>query len=88
MKPLERGPVLNIASLSVMCAICLKSRSGDFEGLDELAANESKHTYLCGCPHCGTLWMGHGFSPQLMMELTRAEAATEFPTWRPSDMAR
>ena len=65
-----------------MCSICGKAASGDWHGLDELVANEPRHTYLCGCPRCGALWMGHGFTPQLMLELAPAEAAEEFPDWR------
>lgn len=68
-----------------MCSICEKSAGGDFDGLDELAANVPRSTYLCRCPHCGALWMGHAYTPQLMIELTGAVASAEFPGWdRPS----
>jgi hypothetical protein len=69
---------------STMCATCAKAESGDWEGLHELAANSLRHTYLCGCPLCGALWMGHAYTPQLMLELTPEEAAAEFPHWRPT----
>jgi hypothetical protein len=65
-----------------MCSDCEKAGSGDFNGLDELAENAPRATYLCGCPRCGALWMGHGYTPQLMIELTSVEAAEEFPNWQ------
>jgi hypothetical protein len=64
-----------------VCPSCAKSAGGDFDGLEELAANEPRHTYLCRCPRCGALWMGHGYTPQLMIELLAEEAAVEFPEW-------
>jgi hypothetical protein len=66
-----------------MCSICAKAENGDFDGLDELAVNAPRNTYLCGCPHCGTLWMGHAYTPQLMIELSVEVAAVEFPGWGP-----
>ena len=65
-----------------MCSLCEKASGGNFYGLDELAANRPRSIYLCSCPHCGTLWMGHGYTPQLMLELTEQQAAAEFPEWR------
>lgn len=65
-----------------MCSACSKAGDGDWEGLDELAANSSRSTYLCGCPCCGSLWMGHGYTPQLMLELTVEEAQEAFPDWQ------
>ncbi len=67
-----------------MCPKCEKARNGDWEGLDELAANAPKHTYLCQCPHCGQLWGGWAFSPQVMYEFTPADAVECFPDWQPS----
>lgn len=64
-----------------MCINCAKSSGGDFEGLDELAVNEPRHTYLCRCSDCGALWMGHAYTPQVMIELTPEEAKVEFPEW-------
>jgi hypothetical protein len=64
-----------------MCSVCEKAGNGDWVGLDELAANAPRCTYLCSCPKCGALWMGHGCMPQLMLELTPAEAVEEFPNW-------
>jgi len=64
-----------------MCSLCEKAGDGDYDGLGTLAANGSRCTYLCGCLHCGALWMGHAFTPQLMVELTEQAAAAEFPGW-------
>ena len=71
-----------------MCPACSKSSDGDFAGLDELAVDEPRNTCHCGCPRCGALWMGHGHTPQIMLELTLAEAAAEFPSWQQSDSSR
>ncbi len=62
-----------------MCAACEKTRNGDFEGLDEIIANEKQHTYLCRCTRCGALWMGHAFTPQLFIEVNTKEAEDAFP---------
>ncbi len=65
-----------------MCPHCESASNGDFDGLRELVANVQKNTYLCSCRHCGALWMGHAYTPQLMLELAPTEAAQEFPEWR------
>jgi hypothetical protein len=65
-----------------VCSLCEKACGGDFYDLDELAANGPRCAYLCNCPHCGALWMGHAYTPQLMVELTEQEAAAEFPEWK------
>jgi hypothetical protein len=63
-----------------MCTICEKSVAGAWDGLIDLGlhAPEYPNSYLMQCPHCSAYWMGHGFTPHLMLELTRAEAADVF----------
>jgi len=66
-----------------MCSKCEKASNGHWEGLDELVANAPKNTYLCQCPHCGALWAGYAFTPQIMYEFSPSEAAENFPAYRP-----
>jgi hypothetical protein len=64
-----------------MCSSCEKSASGDFDGLDDLGLDAPLYpnSYLMKCHVCGAFWMGHGFTPQFMMELTPEKAAEVFP---------
>jgi hypothetical protein len=69
-----------------MCSNCEKSGGGDCNGLNDLGLDAPLYpnSYLMECPVCGAFWMGHGFTPQLMMELTPEEAAEVFPGWQGS----
>jgi hypothetical protein len=64
-----------------MCEICEKSVRANREGLIDLGIPAPKYpnSYLMQCPHCGAYWMGHGFTPQFMLELNAAEAKETFP---------
>jgi hypothetical protein len=64
-----------------MCTICEKSVADASEGLIDLCVNAPQYpnSYLMRCAHCGSYWMGHGFTPQFMLELNAAEAAEVFP---------
>lgn len=61
-----------------MCPTCelakLSPRVGaGFIDLDA-SAPDYPNSYLMQCPHCRTFWMGHGYTPQFMLELTPSEA--------------
>ena len=67
-----------------MCDACKKAGDGKCRGLCDLDATAPlyPHSYLLECPRCKGLWMGHGFTPHYMAELTPAEADEVFPDWR------
>jgi hypothetical protein len=64
-----------------MCTSCEKSEGGAWEGLIDLDVHAPQYpnSYILQCPHCGAYWMGHGFTPQFMLELTAVQAAEVFP---------
>jgi hypothetical protein len=64
-----------------MCAICEKIVNGEREFLIDLELHAPKYpnSYLTRCPNCHAYWMGHGFGPQIMIELSADEAAEIFP---------
>ncbi len=65
-----------------MCELCKKAGGGDCKGFDDLGVPGPPNSYLCSCPSCGALWMGNGYMPQIMYELTPAEADELFPNWQ------
>lgn len=74
-----------------MCPTCeLAWRSPRVgEGFIELSASAPAYpnSYLMQCPRCRAFWMGHGCTPQYMMELTPAEAREIFPDLQQSGPA-
>jgi hypothetical protein len=66
-----------------MCSACERSGSGANEALIDLGipAPNYPNSYLMLCRHCNALWMGNGYTPQYMQELTPAEASEIFPGW-------
>lgn len=64
-----------------MCTFCVKAADGAWDGLIELGvrAPQYPNSYLVQCPFCSQYWMGHGYEPQLMLDLSAADAAEAFP---------
>ena len=66
-----------------VCSTCATSEGGFTEALTSLGVSAPKYpkSYLAMCRNCSALWMGHGYEPQFMLELSQADASEIFPNW-------
>jgi hypothetical protein len=74
-----------------MCPHCEKFRGGlggcpKSDYIDGLAVNRAY--FLVLCRRCGAPWLGHGYEPHILRELTVEGVKEMFPNYRPAERGK